>query len=254
MLGLSWKNFFSNPITPLTGIPIDYGNVTDPIVNWVGDKTGIDTSTLSWDNITETLNPTNIISGVTDYAGLTDTEAAERGLKALQEGAAEATETLDKEMSPVLGMYKNAKSGRDMKKVLDTYRTGMMGTENAAGAENVQQFLNPMYDRAIQNATNQALAGAGSSLQSSAANQAVGTAVGNQVQNMWNNAFQQAMADAQNKQGIYGKVVQSDLMPSLNWAQLTSDVAGTKYTTGMDLAQAAGQVAGQNQSITANMF
>lgn len=237
---MNWTNVINTAANPtdiygaFTGIPGfgDWTGMSLPTEGSIGDVT-------SW---------------ATDTAGLTDTEAGERGLEALQEQAAGVQQTLEDDLDPVMGMYRQAKKGRQMGDVLDTYRTGMLGTEQAAGAENVQQFLNPMYDRAIENATNQALAGAGSSLQSSAANQAVGTAVGNQVQNMWNNAFQQAMADAQNKQGIYGRVAQSDLMPSLNWAQLTSDVAGTKYTTGMDLAQAAGQVAGQNRSITANMF
>lgn len=198
--------------------------------------------------------PGKIIGGVTDAFGLTDTQAATRGLGALERRADTAEQNLDVNMQPVFDMYGNAMQGRQMGDVLNTYRTDMMGTENAAGAQNVERFLNPMYDRTIENATNQALAGTGSSLQSSAANQAVGTAVGNQVQNMWNTAFQQAMADAQNKQGVYGNVAQADIMPSMNWAQLASDVAGTKYTKGMDLAQAAGQTAGQNQSWMGNLF
>lgn len=226
----SFNNFLQNPTAPLTGIPV---------------------GGMSWARLPSV---TDLASEATDAIGLTDTKAGQRGLKALEGRADKAEQTLNTNMQPVFDMYGDAMHGREMGDVLDTYRTDMMGTENAAGAENVQQFLNPMYDRAIENATNQALAGAGSSLQSSAANQAVGTAVGNQVQNMWNNAFQQAMADAQNKQGIYGSVEQSDLMPSLNWAQLQSDVAGTKYTKGMDLAQAAGQVAGQNQSWFGNLF
>jgi hypothetical protein len=207
---------------------------------------------MNWRNIAGV--PGKIIGGVTDAVGLTDTQAAARGLSALEGRADAAEQNLDANMQPVFDMYGNAMQGRQMGDVLNTYGTNMMGTENAAGAQNVEQFLNPMYDRAIENATNQALAGTGSSLQSSAANQAVGTAVGNQVQNMWNTAFQQAMADAQNKQGVYGQVMQSDLMPSFNWAQLGSDVAGTKYTKGMDLAQAAGQTAGQNQSWFGNLF
>lgn len=207
---------------------------------------------MNWGNITSV--PGKIIRGVTDAFGFTDTQAARRGLNALEERADAAEQNLDANMQPIFDMYGNAMQGRQMGDVLDTYRTNMMGTENAASAQNVEQFLNPMYDRAIENATNQALAGTGSSLQSSAANQAVGTAVGNQVQNMWNTAFQQAMADAQNKQGIYGNVMQADIMPSMNWAQLASDVAGTKYTKGMDLAQAAGQTAGQNQSWLGNLF
>lgn len=190
----------------------------------------------------------------TDIFGLTDTKAGERGYNAMADQGDIAEQTLNKDMQPVFDIYGDAMQGRQMGNVLDAYHNNMMGTENAAGSENVQQFLNPMYNRAIENATNQALAGAGSSLQSSAANQAVGTAVGNQVQSMWNDAFKQAMADAQNKQGVYGNVAQSDLMPSLNWAQLSSDVAGTKFTKGMDLAQAAGQTAGQNQSWFGQLF
>lgn len=207
---------------------------------------------MNWRDITGV--PGKIIRGATDAFGFTDTQAASRGLDALEKRADAAEQNLDANMQPIFDMYGNAMQGRQMGDVLDTYRTNMMGTENAASAQNVEQFLNPMYDRAIENATNQALAGTGSSLQSSAANQAVGTAVGNQVQNMWNTAFQQAMADAQNKQGIYGNVMQADIMPSMNWAQLASDVAGTKYTKGMDLAQAAGQTAGQNQSWLGNLF
>ena len=228
----------SNPTTPITGVPLDIPGMSSvsgidiPGVGSVGDFT----------------------SSITDWTGLTDTKAGERGLEALEERAAQAEKTLKKDIGPVMDMYGKAMKGRKMGDVLDTYRTGMLGTERAAGEDNVQKFLNPMYGRAIRNATDQALAGAGSSLQSSAANQAVGSAVGNQVQNMWQQAFQNAMADAQNKQKVYGAVEQSDLMPSMNWAQLTSDVAGTKYTTGMDLAQAAGQVAGQNQGWFGNLF
>lgn len=228
----------TNPTTPITGLPLNIPGISDiseiniPGVGSIGD----------------------LASKLTDWSGMTDTEAAERGLKALEERAGQAEDALEKDISPVMNMYRKAMKGRKMGDVLDTYRTGMLGTEQAAGEDNVQKFLNPMYGRAIRNATDQALAGAGSSLQSSAANQAVGSAVGNQVQNMWQQAFQNAMADAQNKQKVYGAVEESDLMPSLNWAQLTSDVAGTKYTTGMDLAQAAGQVAGQNRSWFGNMF
>ena len=114
--------------------------------------------------------PGKIIGGVTDAFGLTDTQAAARGLGALEGRADTAEQNLDTNMQPVFDMYGNAMQGRQMGDVLNTYRTNMMGTENAAGAQNVEQFLNPMYDRAIENATNQALAGTGSSLQSSAAN------------------------------------------------------------------------------------
>ena len=196
----------------------------------------------------------DIMSGVTDWIGLTDTKAPQRGLNALEKGANQAEQTLDTQMKPVFDMYGNAMEGRGMGDVLDTYQQQMMGTENAADPINVQKFLDPMYSRTIQNATNQALAGAGSSLQSSAANQAVGTAVGNEISDMWQRAFNNAMADAGNKQAVYGNVEQSNLMPSLNWSQLQSDIAGTKYTKNMDLANAKGQVAGQDMSWFGDLF
>lgn len=196
----------------------------------------------------------SFVNDALDWLGITDTKAPQRGLNAMRTGADEANAQLDARMKPVMDMYGNAMEGRGMGDVLDTYQQQMMGTENAAGADNVSQFLNPMYGRAIDNATNQALAGAGSGLQSSAANKAVGTAVGNQVTNMWQQAFNNAMADANNKQGIYGGTMQSNMMPSLNWAQLTSDLAGNEYTKNMDIAQSGGQVAGMDQSWFGNLF
>ena len=194
------------------------------------------------------------ISDFTDAIGLTDTKAPERGLTALETRTDAAGQRLDTDMQPVFNMYEDAASGRAMGDVLDQYQSQMMGTENAASAGNVRNFFNPMYDQALADAANQALAGAGSSLQSSAANNAVGTAVSNKAANMWNTAFQNAMADAGNKQGIYQQTAQMNLMPSMNWAQLQSDVAGTRYTRGMDLAQAAGQTAGLNNSIFGQLF
>lgn len=196
----------------------------------------------------------SVVKGATDAIGLTDTKAGERGFNAMQAGANTAQTTLNNEMAPVFGMWQDAMAGRDPNTVLSQYGTQMMGTEQAASPENVQKFVNPMYGQALAGAANQALAGAGSSLQSSAANNAVAQNVGNQATGMWQQALEQALADAQNKQGIYGKTLQASLMPSQEWAQLTSDVAGTKYTSGMDIAQAGGQVAGQDQSWFGNLF
>lgn len=196
----------------------------------------------------------SVIKGATDALGLTDTKAGERGFNAMQAGANTASQTLQNEMAPVLGMYQDAMAGRDMNTVLSNYGTQMMGTEQAASPENVQNFVNPMYGQALAGAAEQALGGAGSSLQSSAANSAVAQNVGNQATAMWNQALEQALSDAQNKQGIYGKTLQASLMPSEQWGQLTSDLAGTKYTKGMDVAQAGGQVAGQDQSWFGSLF
>lgn len=210
-----------------------------------------------FDSVRSWVDPSRVgktISWLTDTAGLTDTKAGERGLNAMTQGVASAQQQLDTEMAPVYDMYGNAQQGRQMGDVLNAYQQQMMGTENAASPEMTWEFLNPMMGLANEEAGNQALAGAGSSLQSSAANNAVARAVADNTTAMWQQAFNNAMADAQNKQGIYGNVAQSNLMPSLNWAQLQSDMAGTKYTGAMDVAQASGQVAGQNQSWFGNLF
>ena len=199
-------------------------------------------------------NLSGLIGDFTDFLGLTDTQAPQRGLETLQEGAAAAQQNVDQSMAPVNQMYIDAMQGRQMGDVLNQYQQNMMGTERAASPDNVQNFMNPMYQRAMQSAGNEALAGAGSSLQSSGANNAVANSVANASTNMWQQAFQNAMADAQNKQGIYGNVTQANLSPSNQWAQLTADLAGAKYSADTAMANAAAQVAGQNTSWFGNLF
>ena len=194
------------------------------------------------------------ISKGTDMLGITDSKAQQRGLDTLNEQMANATGNLDASMQPIFDMYQGAQSGRQMGDVLDTYNQQMMGTENAAGPSNVENFMNPMYGRAISNATNQALAGAGSSALSTAGNNAVATGVANTTGNLWQQAFKNAMTDAQNKQGIYTNVENSQLMPSLNWAQLASDVTGAKYNAQTAQANAAAQTAGQNRGWFSSLF
>lgn len=197
---------------------------------------------------------TGVLSGITDWLGLTDTEAGQRGYDALEKQANEAEQQLNEDMSPILGMYSDAMTDRNMSDVLDDYDTSMTGEQNSGNWSNVQNYLNPMYGRAMRNASDQALAGAGSALQSSAANTSVTNAVGNQSTNMWQQAFQNAMADSQNNQNIYTSKLNSNLIPSLSWAQLGSDLASTKYTKNMDLANAGASVAGQSQGMFANLF
>jgi hypothetical protein len=192
--------------------------------------------------------------GITDWLGITDTGAQQRGLDTLNEQMAGANAGLDASMQPVFGMYQDAMKGRNMGDVLDTYRQQMSGTANAADPNNVENFMNPMYGRAMANATNQALAGAGSSALSTAGNNAVATGVADTTQGMWQDAFKNAMADAQNKQGVYGSIAQSDLSPSNSWAQLTSDLAGAKYDAQTAQANAAAQVAGQNRGWFSSIF
>lgn len=194
------------------------------------------------------------LTSLTDAIGLTDSKASTRATKALGRDMGKADAQLDWNMQPVMGMYQNAMQGRDMNSVLGNYDAQMMGTENAAGADNVQNFLNPNYGRTMANASNAAMAGAGSSLQSSANANAVANAVGNQSTQMWNQAFQQAMQDANNKQGIYNQTMNSNLMPSLSWGQLQSDLAGTKYNAATGMAQSNAAAEGQNRGILGSLF
>lgn len=199
-------------------------------------------------------SPSDALGSFTDALGITDTQAQQRGLDELKGGIAGANADLDASMQPIFGMYQDAMKGRNMGDVLNTYRQQMSGTANAADPNNVASFMNPMYGRAVSNATNQALAGAGSSGLSTAGNNAVATGVANTTQSMWQDAFRNAMADAQNKQGVYGNIAQSDLSPSNSWAQLSSDLAGAKYDAQTAQANAAAQVAGQNRGWFSSLF
>lgn len=194
------------------------------------------------------------IGSMTDAYGLTDTGAQARGLEALNSGMRNANANLDVNISPVMAMYQKAMQGRDMGDVLDQYRNNMAGEVDAGTSDRVKEFLNPMYGRAVANATDSALAGAGSSALSTAGNNAVAQGVSNTVGNMWNQAYDQSMGNSQNNQGIYSQTTQSDLMPSLSWSQFTSDIAGSKYDADVAAVNAAAKTAGQNRGWLSSLF
>lgn len=194
------------------------------------------------------------IGSMTDMYGLTDTGAQARGLEALNSGMRNANANLDVNISPVMAMYQKAMQGRDMGDVLDQYRNNMSGEIDAGTSDRVKEFLNPMYGRAVANATDSALAGAGSSALSTAGNNAVAQGVSNTVGNMWNQAYDQSMGNSQNNQGIYSQMEQSDLMPSLSWSQFTSDIAGSKYDADVAAVNAAAKTAGQNRGWLSSLF
>lgn len=194
------------------------------------------------------------IGSMTDAYGLTDTGAQARGLEALNSGMRNANANLDVNISPVMAMYQKAMQGRDMGDVLNQYRNNMAGEVDAGTSDRVKEFLNPMYGRAVANATDSALAGAGSSALSTAGNNAVAQGVSNTVGNMWNQAYDQSMGNSQNNQGIYSQTTQSDLMPSLSWSQFTSDIAGSKYDADVAAVNAAAKTAGQNRGWLSSLF
>lgn len=194
------------------------------------------------------------IGSMTDMYGLTDTGAQARGLEALNSGMRNANANLDINISPVMAMYQKAMQGRDMGDVLNQYRNNMAGEVDAGTPDRVKEFLNPMYGRAVANATDSALAGAGSSALSTAGNNAVAKGVSDTVGNMWNQAYDQSMGNSQNNQGIYSQIEQSDLMPSLSWSQFTSDIAGSKYDADVAAVNAAAKTAGQNRGWLSSLF
>ena len=194
------------------------------------------------------------IGSLTDAFGLTDTGAQQRGLDTLNNWMRGANTNLDANISPVMAMYQKAIQGRDMGAVLDQYRNNMAGEVDAGSSDRVKEFLNPMYGRAIANATDSALAGAGSSALSTAGNNAVAKGVSDTVGNMWGQAYNQSLGNSQNNQGIYSQTTQSDLMPSLSWSQFTSDIAGSKYDADVAAANAAAKTAGQNRGWLSSLF
>lgn len=205
-------------------------------------------------SVTNALNVGDWLGKGLDTLGITDSQAQQRGLDTLNEQMGTATTGLDASMSPIFKMYSDAMKDRQMGDVLSDYEQNMMGTENAASPDNVSNFMNPMYGRAMSNATNAALAGAGNSALSTAGNNAVAKGVADTTQSMWQQAFNNALSDAQNKQGIYGNVTQANLTPSNSWAQLLSDVSGAKYDAQTAQASAASQVAGQNRGWFSSLF
>ena len=213
--------------------------ITSNAIDWAGNKVGAGDMTAmnGWFG-----NKANDV-----WNTFIDTEGPERGMQALNEGMDTATSGLDASLLPVNQMYQDAMKGRQMGDVLDAYRQNMAGTVNAGTAGDVQNFMNPMYGKALSGAANQALAGAGSSAMSTAGDRAVANAVADKSTSMWNNAFNQAMASAKNKQGVYSDVEQSDLSPSLGWSQFLSDVTGAKYDAQVAQANAQAELAGQDK-------
>ena len=196
----------------------------------------------------------NWLSPITDATGLTDSEAGQRGLDMLQNQMQRATGQLSSDMADVTGMFKNAMAGRDMSSVINKYTSLLGNAANAGSSENIENYMSPYFNQTMSAAANEALADAGSSLQSSGANNAVATTVGNKAADMLQQAFNNALDDAQNNQRVYENQANLELSPSLNWAQLTSDLAGTKYTANTGAAQSAAKTAGTPNTIFSGLF
>lgn len=220
---------------------------------------------------------TNLVSPITDFFGLTDSQAGARANKAMKEGQQEANAQLDKDLAGTFDYLQGAMAGRTFDQNLDAYqqrmaqaqdKTALAGDialqqKDAGSADNVRKYLNPMQDEMLAG-TAQAMQGtAGSALQSSAANRDTSRAVASQAGNLWNTAYSQALGDAQNNLGVaqnYGKgAMQGAALagqelteankPMEDYLNLKNDLAMQRYAANTGMTQANMQLAGTPNTI-----
>ena len=202
---------------------------------------------------------TNFISPITDFFGLTDSQAGARANKAMHEGQTEANQQLDTDLAGTFDYLQDAMAGRTFDQNLGGAqdKTGLagdiaLGQKDAGSSGNVQKYLNPMMDEMLAG-TSQAMQGtAGTALQSSAANRDTSRAVAQQAGNLWNTAFNQALGDAQNNLGVaqnYGKgamqgaAIAGQELDQLNkpmedYLNLKNDLAMQRYAANTGMTQA----------------
>lgn len=193
-----------------------------------------------------------------DWLGLTDTEAGERAVDALDTGTQQNLKDLRGGFDTVNNMWDSlSQSGG----ALDNYNTGTGGSINRIANSGVnpnsaQDWLNPQLAM-MQHDAAQAVAGnMGASAGSSAANNAIAQQVARIGANEWNNASNRAFANSQNEQNIgrttadvYNTQYQNNLQPTLGKIGNELDYAGTAYQAGQNVTQGRSNVAGQDQSM-----
>lgn len=218
-----------------------------------------------------------VIGGVTDFVGLTDTDAAQRGADEYTSGVSRAGDQLHSDLEPLYDTYQSAMNdGYSLGENLDRY-SGRMNQNNAdIGAtyqdtqkeadkaltsENIQSYMNP-YSQSKANAAAQAMAGkAGGSLQSSATNQNMYDAAADSYAKDWNTATQTAQNNYQNQYSAnnqalnglgmeasnYNSQLNAEMTPFQQYQNLLTSEASQKYAGNVAGAQAAGEAAGTNQ-------
>ena len=218
-----------------------------------------------------------LIGGITNFVGLTDTDAAQRGADEYTSGVNTAGDQLHSDLEPLYDTYKSAMdNGYSLGENLDRY-SGRMNQNNAdIGAtyqdtqkeadkaltsENIQSYMNP-YSQSKANAAAQAMAGkAGGSLQSSATNQNMYDAAADSYAKDWNTATQTAQNNYQNQYSAnnqalnglgmeasnYNSQLNAEMTPFQQYQNLLTSEASQKYAGNVAAAQAAGEAAGTNQ-------
>ena len=220
---------------------------------------------------------TDVVSPITDFFGLTDSQAGARANRAMKEGQQASNAQLDQDLAGTFDYLQDAMAGRTFDQNLDAFqqrmaqandKTGLAGDialqqKDAGSSGNVRKYLNPMMDEMLAG-TSQAMQGtAGSALQSSAANRDTSRAVAQQAGNLWNTAFSQALGDAQNNLGVaqnYGKgAMQGAVLagqeldqtnkPMEDFLNLKNDLAMQRYAANTGMTQANMQLAGTPNTI-----
>lgn len=206
-----------------------------------------------------------------------DVDKGQRSLDTMKSGQNAANSQLDKDTAAQFGMLEQAGAGRSLGQNLDAYDTSManaqgmtqragdlaMGQADAGSADQVEQNLNPEMERILGQTMQKVQGGAGAALQSSAATRTAAGAVADKAGDLWQQAFNNTMNRAQNNLNVatnYGQAagqsanmagqqLAADNAPMEDWLNLKNDVAMQRYAGNVGLAQAQGQVAGQDQSI-----
>lgn len=206
-----------------------------------------------------------------------DADKGQRSLDAMKSGQNTANSQLDDDTAAQFGMLEQAGAGRSLGQNLDAYDTSManaqgmtqragdlaIGQVNAGSADQVEQNLNPEMERILGQTMQKVQGGAGAALQSSAATRNASSAVANKAGDLWQQAFNNTMNRAQNNLNVatnYGQAagqsanmanqqLAADNAPMEDWLNLKNDVAMQRYAGNVGLAQAQGQVAGQDQSL-----
>ena len=218
-----------------------------------------------------------LIGRITNFVGLTDTDAAQRGADEYTSGVSTAGDQLHSDLEPLYDTYQSAmNNGYSLGENLDRYGDRMnennanigatyQDTQNEAKkamtSENVQSYMNP-YAQSKANAASQAMAGrAGGSLQSSATNQNMYNAAADSYANDWNTARQTAQTNFQNQYSANGQALtglgqqasnynsqlNAEMTPFQQYQNLLTSEASQKYAGNVAAAQAAGEAAGTNQ-------
>lgn len=223
------------------------------------------------------------LNDATDWLGLTDTKAADRGVDTYNKGINSANENLSNNLQPLYSQYQTAmNNGKGLDESISNYddttnniinRTNELSSDtqneanNALTASNIQSYMNP-YAQQKANAAAQSMAGrAGSSLQSSAMNQDMANAAAQSYGNDYNTAAQTAQLNYGNQAGantneqsnlaanagLASNQMSANLTPWNQYQDLLTSQSTQQYNADVAGAGTNAALQGQNKSWLGNL-